>query len=102
VHRRPAMSGVYAVRVGLSDGSNHLGVANLGVRPAVNSLEHPLLEVHLLDWNGNLYGQRLRVEFLKRLRDEAKFDSLTSLKNAIQNDVQNARNWFASQAVSAG
>ncbi|MEQ9564463.1 MAG: riboflavin kinase, partial [Pseudomonadales bacterium] len=74
---------------------------NLGVRPAVNSLEHPLLEVHLLDWQRNLYGQDLRVRFLKRLRDEMKFDSLAALKDAIQKDVQNARNWFASQAVSA-
>lgn len=101
LRRRPAMSGVYAVRVEFPDGSNYPGVANLGVRPAVNSLEHPLLEVHLLDWQRNLYGQHLRVRFLKRLRDEMKFDSLAALKDAIQKDVQNARNWFASQAVSA-
>lgn len=101
LRRRPAMSGVYAVRVELPDGSNHLAVANLGVRPAVNSLEHPLLEVHLLDWQGNLYGQYLRVRFLKRLRDETKFDSLAALKDAIKNDVHNARNWFASQTVSS-
>lgn len=98
--RRPAMSGVYAVRVKLSNGVFAEGVANLGVRPAVNSLEHPLLEVHLLDREENLYDQQLQVQFLKRLRDEIKFDSLASLKAAIEKDVQQARDWFADQVAS--
>jgi len=98
--RRPAMGGVYAVIAEFPDGSNHKGVANLGIRPAVNSLEHPLLEVHLLDWSGDLYGQHLRVKFVKRLRDEKKFDSLAALKDAIKDDVRNARSWFDNQAIS--
>ena len=97
--RRPAMGGVYAVIAEFPDGSNHLGVANLGIRPAVNSLEHPLLEVHLLDWDGDLYGMHLQVKFLKRLRDEKKFDSLAALKDAINADVGNARSWFEDQAI---
>ncbi len=98
--RRPAMGGVYAVRVELPEGDSALGVANLGIRPAVNSLEHPLLEVHLLDREENLYGEQLQVQFLKRLRDETKFDSLASLKTAIAKDIQQARDWFIDQAIS--
>ena len=98
--RRPAMGGVYAVIAEFADGSNHQGVANLGIRPAVNSLEQPLLEVHLLDWDGDLYGQKLRVKFVKRLRDEKKFDSLAALKDAIKDDVGNARSWFENQVIS--
>ncbi len=93
--RKVAMTGVFAVRVALTDGTTQLGVANLGTRPAVNSLEQPLLEVHLLDWQGDLYGQEMTVSFCKKLRDETNFETLEKLKLAIQQDVENARQWFA-------
>ena len=95
---RVGLSGVFAVRVQLPKGEMHCGVANLGTRPAVNPLDQPLLEVYILDFAGDLYGQRLRVEFLHRIRDEADFANLDDLKAAISNDVHQARNWFLQQS----
>ncbi len=87
-HHLP-VSGVYVVRV-YHGGRWHGAVANLGTRPTV-SRDKPWLEVHLLDFTGDLYGQLLRVEFMEKLRDEKKFDSLPALKEAIVGDVLNAR-----------
>jgi len=89
------LHGVYAVRVtggGLSDAP---GVANVGVRPTVNDGMLANLEVHLFDFDGDLYGERLDVEFLIKLRDEKKFESLDALKAAIAVDQQAAREWHA-------
>lgn len=89
------LHGVYAVRVtggGLSDAP---GVANVGVRPTVNDGMLANLEVHLFDFDGDLYGERLDVEFLTKLRDEKKFESLDALKAAIAVDQQAAREWHA-------
>ena len=89
------LHGVYAVRVtggGLSDAP---GVANVGVRPTVNDGTLANLEVHLFDFDGDLYGERLDVEFLTKLRDEKKFESLDALKAAIAVDQQAAREWHA-------
>ena len=93
------LHGVYAVRVsggGLSDAA---GVANVGVRPTVNDGMFANLEVHLFDFEGDLYGKRLNVEFMTKLRDEKKFDSLDALKAAIAADQQAARQWHASHPV---
>jgi riboflavin kinase/FMN adenylyltransferase len=90
------LHGVYAVRVtgaGLSDAP---GVANVGVRPTVNDGTLANLEVHLFDFDGDLYGERLDVEFMTKLRDEKKFESLDALKAAIAVDQQAARAWHAS------
>ena len=70
-------------------------VASLGYRPTVNPVPRPLLEVHLLDRNPMLYGEHLRVRFLRKLRDEAKFDNLDSLREAIAQDAAQARDYFA-------
>ena len=89
------LHGVYAVRVtggGLSDAP---GVANVGVRPTVNDGMLANLEVHLFDFDDDLYGERLDVEFLTKLRDEKKFESLDALKAAIAVDQQAAREWHA-------
>lgn len=89
------LHGVYAVRVtggGLSDAP---GVANVGVRPTVNDGTLANLEVHLFDFDGDLYGERLDVEFVIKLRDEKKFESLDALKAAIAVDQQAAREWHA-------
>lgn len=94
--RRPALSGVFAVEV-LLDGSVHQGVANVGMRPTVGGLQ-PLLEVHLLDYNGQLYGHKLMVIFRKRLRTERKFPDLAALNEAIAADVAAARNHFSATA----
>lgn len=85
-------NGVYVVRVHL-DGERLPGVANLGVRPTVSGLERRL-EVHLLDWSGDLYGRELHVEFLERLRAEQRFSGLDALKAQINRDADAAREYF--------
>ena len=83
--------GVYGVRVWL-DGQAHLGAANIGVRPTVDKArEQPLLEVHLLDFSGDLYGREIEVEFLFGVREERKFDSLQALKEQLAADVAEIR-----------
>ena len=89
-HERPALSGVYAVKL---DGLP--SVANLGIRPTIVGVPKLLLEVHVLDFADDLYGQHVRVEFLHKIRDEMKFDSLDALKNQIAKDVAVARIFFA-------
>ncbi len=71
------------------------GAANVGVRPTVGDLVKPILEVHLLDFSGDLYGQRIEVEFMHKIRDEAKFTTLDKLVETIQQDVKQIRAWFA-------
>lgn len=93
------LHGVYAVRVSGSGLSNLAGVANVGVRPTVNDGTLANLEVHLFDFDGDLYGERLSVEFMTKLRDEKKFESLDALKAAIAADQQAARAWHASHPV---
>ena len=88
------MRGVYAVRCSIRN-ERHLGVCNVGMRPTVNGLR-PALEVHLLDFDGDLYGELLSVEFLHPLRSERKFESLDALQTQIQLDIAAAREWFAS------
>lgn len=83
--------GVYAVRVlGLASGQPGYGVANIGHRPTIGGT-HPLLEVHLFDFTGNLYGHYLQVELLHRIRDEQRFASFAELRQQIQHDAQMAR-----------
>jgi riboflavin kinase / FMN adenylyltransferase len=89
-HERPALSGVYAVKL---DGLP--SVANLGIRPTIVGVPKLLLEVHVLDFSADLYGQHVQVEFLHKIRDEMKFDSLDALKNQIAKDVAVARIFFA-------
>lgn len=91
---RPPLGGIFVVEV---DGIGP-GVASVGRRPTVNEVPAPLLEVHLLDWSGELYGRRLRVRFLHRLREEKKYDDLPALRAAIANDARAARDYFATRA----
>jgi riboflavin kinase / FMN adenylyltransferase len=88
-HERPALTGVYAVKL---DGLN--AVANLGVRPTIAGVPKLLLEVHVLDFNGDLYGKHVHVEFLHKIRVEQKFESLDALKARIAQDIEIARNFF--------
>lgn len=90
------LHGVYAVRVSGAGELPLQGVANIGARPTVGGTE-PRLEVHLFDFSGDLYGRRLRVEPLCKLRGEQKFASLEALKNQIAEDARQAREWFAAQ-----
>ena len=86
------VQGVFAVRVGLGESScSWPGVASLGVRPTVNQVARPLLEVHLFDFDGDLYGRRMAVEFVAKLRDELKFDGLEALTAQMDQDARQAR-----------
>ena len=98
-HDRPPLFGVYAVKLeGL--GSTHLpGVANLGVRPTVKHDDRPKLEVHLFDFDQNIYGKHVRVHFLRKIRDEMKFADLDTLKLWIKADTQAARDYFKSLQI---
>ena len=93
-HERPALTGVYAVKLstGQLDGLN--SVANLGVRPTIAGVPKLLLEVHVLDFNDDLYGKHVHVEFLHKIREEMKFDNLDALKAQIAADIMVAREFF--------
>lgn len=87
------LAGIYAVRVHGIGERPLFGAANVGTRPAVNGTDNRI-EVHILDFDGDIYGRRLRVEFCARLRDEIWFPSLEALKAAIQQDLRDTRAYF--------
>ena len=96
------VQGIFAVRVGLGDSECAWpGVASLGVRPTVNQVTQPLLEVHLFDFEGDLYGRRMAVEFVAKLRDEQKFDGLDALKAQMDHDARSARSVLGMNPVLA-
>jgi len=100
-HGRPALAGIFVVRVhGLADAPLP-GVASLGTRPAVEAAGAPLLETHVLDWRGDAYGRLVRIEFLRKLRDEAHYDGLDALVAQIRLDADQARAHFARIAGQA-
>lgn len=84
-------NGVYVCRADL-DGASRLAVANIGYRPTFEG-EHATVEVHLLDFDGEIYGRELSVMFLSRLRNEMKFPSVDALVNQIRLDIAAAREW---------
>ncbi len=86
--------GVYAVTVQGMDGTVKQGVANLGVRPTVDG-KTCLLEIHLFDFDGDLYGRHLQVYLEVFIRDEARFESVDELKRAMEQDIEQARRHFA-------
>jgi riboflavin kinase/FMN adenylyltransferase len=97
LHRRLSpLRGVFVVVAYLSDGARLGGVANIGNRPTVGGTD-ARLEVHLFDFNQDIYGKLLRVEFLHALRDEQKFNSLAELTAQITHDAQAARVWLTAQ-----
>ena len=66
----------------------------MGIRPTVDG-QNPVLEVHILEFSGNLYGKKITVEFLKKVRDEKKFDGLEALKEQIFKDISSAKEYFS-------
>lgn len=82
--------GVYKVEVE-HEGQIYKGVANYGVRPTIDNYEKPILEVHILDFDQNIYNQQIKVTFLKKIREEKKFDSIDELKSQIQRDITSAK-----------
>ena len=100
-HNRPPLTGIFAVEVrGVGDRALP-GVASLGVRPTVKLNAEPVLEVHLFDFSGDLYGRHLRVDFLHKFRDEEKFADLDALTRRIAADVADARAYFAQREAAS-
>jgi riboflavin kinase / FMN adenylyltransferase len=90
-HRRTLpFSGIFAVRVHATGLTGWPGVASLGTRPQVNGVD-PLLETHLFDFSGDLYGRELEVEFVAKLRDEQRFESLDAMTAQMHRDAAAAR-----------
>ena len=95
-HNRPPLLGIFAVEVYGLNGEPLPGAASLGKRPTVKNPDAvPVLEVHLFDFNAEIYGRRVRVDFLHKLRDEAKYPDLDSLVAQIRRDVDNAKHFLA-------
>lgn len=82
--------GVYAADALLPDGSRRRAVVNIGRRPSVDSDGVRSVEAHIIGYEGSLYGERITLRFIKRLRDEIKFDSIDSLASHISDDIRNA------------
>lgn len=95
-HNRPPLLGIFAVEVYGLNGEPLPGAASLGKRPTVKNPDAvPVLEVHLFDFNAEIYGRRVRVDFLHKLRDEEKYPDLDSLVAQIRRDVDNAKHFLA-------
>lgn len=88
--KRPALRGIYATWVHGIGPAPMASVSSLGTRPTVDGVE-PLLEAHVFDFDGDLYGRRIEVEFVAKLRDEEKFDDLPSLVRQMDEDARQAR-----------
>jgi riboflavin kinase/FMN adenylyltransferase len=87
-------NGIYAVRVRWGT-TNHQGVVNIGVRPTFQDRGERIVEAHILDFAGDLYGQTLGIEFLERLRPERRFESAQALITQVEEDVAQARHLFS-------
>jgi len=97
LHRKTSpVQGVFAVEMFGIDGEPVAGVANVGNRPTVDGTRS-LLEVHLFDFEQQIYGRYVHVNFMYKIRDEMKFESFDQLKLQIEQDSQQAKNWFKSR-----
>jgi riboflavin kinase/FMN adenylyltransferase len=91
------MDGIFAVRVRGLEGEGALaGVASLGTRPTVGGVQ-PLLEAHVFDFSGDLYGREIEVEFVARLREERRFDHIEAMVEQMHRDATAARAVLAVQ-----
>ncbi|MBO5898886.1 MAG: riboflavin biosynthesis protein RibF [Clostridia bacterium] len=87
-------AGIYASRVRIGE-KTYLGVSNVGRRPTVDGADAPInCETHILDFDRDLYGETITVEFLHRLRDERRFESVEALRSAVLGDIAAAKNYF--------
>ncbi len=96
----PALSGIYATWVHGVGERPHASVSSFGTRPTVDGVE-PLLEAHLFDFDGDLYGRHIEVEFVAKLRDELKFPDLPTLTEQMQRDAETARRLLSEQRLRA-
>ncbi len=87
--------GVYFARCTVKGGASHIAVVNVGVRPTVNTTDPiPTVEAHIIDFKGDLYGCDVRIEMMKKCRDERKFGSLDDLKQQIEIDILQCKKYF--------
>lgn len=100
-HKHPVLSGIFIVQVHGLAATPLPGVASLGLRPTVDDSGRVLLETHLFDYDQQCYGKLVRVEFLKKLRDEEKYVDLPTLTDAIANDAEQARAYFKLRDAAA-
>lgn len=89
--------GVYATKVRLENGEEHIAVTNVGNRPTVDDGLELTIEGFILDFHGDLYGQKIQMEFYEYLRDERKFPSFDALKAEIARNVEQTRAFFAGE-----
>ena len=87
--------GVYATRVWFENGDSRPAVTNIGMRPTVDDGDSVSVEGYILDFQGDLYGQTIRMEFFRRLRGERKFPSLDALREEVMRNAQQTRDYFA-------
>ncbi|MBX9810169.1 MAG: bifunctional riboflavin kinase/FAD synthetase [Burkholderiales bacterium] len=99
-HNRPPLTGIFVVELSGVAERPLRGVASLGIRPTVKPGGQPVLEVHVFDFDGDLYGKHVRVDFLHKLRDEEKYADLATLTRRIALDVENAKAFFSRQDSS--
>lgn len=101
-HNRPPLMGIFVVEISSEANSPFpammRGVASLGIRPTTHAKSEPVLEVHLFDFCKEIYGHHLRVHFLHKLRDEKKYPDLITLTRQIERDVEEAKDYFSTQA----
>ena len=100
LERKPPLAGVYAVRVHGLGGAARAGVASIGVRPTVSASGVPLLEVFIFDFDETIYGRRVGVEFLHKLRDEERYGDLAALTRQIEHDVAQAQEFFSGHCAT--
>jgi riboflavin kinase/FMN adenylyltransferase len=93
----PALTGIFAVRVHGLGGTPRAGVVSVGVRPTIRARGEPIAEVFVFDFDQATYGRRITVEFLHKLRDEARFPDLDALRQQMIRDVADARDHFAAK-----
>jgi riboflavin kinase/FMN adenylyltransferase len=100
-HNRPPLTGIFAVEIHGAARAPLPGAASLGIRPTVSQHGAPVLEVHLLDFDGDLYRRHVRVEFLHKFRDEEKYADLATLTRQIGEDVENTKSYFHRRVAEA-
>lgn len=88
-------TGVYAVNVLVADWGIYEGMLNIGVNPTIGHSDNLNIEVHLFDFNKDIYGEYVTVQFLSRIRDEQKFGSLDELRSQLEQDEVHIRNYFS-------
>ena len=94
--QKPALQGIFVVEADVGGATSLPGVASLGTRPTVDGSKFSV-EVHLLDFDEDIYGRRMRVRFLQKLRDEIKFSSIETMCEQIQRDIRISRDYFTQE-----